>query len=197
MKPRLGEKPYEFYRGGAAPGLLSLRDSSRPMICRLHYLCLCLFLVLSQQVFAAPNIDIEYAEWGFDGRAVPGRFNLLSVEIRNSGDMPFEGTLSLRRLLTTAGAWTGIEHAEAIFVGPFSQKLVYFYPYILVTADEWELRWGESLDDTYVVERPALSNGDRVILNDQELLSGIIPGLKGSRDDLFPPTVTGTWTERM
>jgi len=196
VKPRLGEKPYEFYRGGAAPGLLSLRDSSRPMICRLHYLCLCLFLVLSQQVFAAPNIDIEYAEWGFDGRAVPGRFNLLSVEIRNSGDMPFEGTLSLRRLLTTAGAWTGIEHAEAIFVGPFSQKLVYFYPYILVTADEWELRWGESLDDTYVVERPALSNGDRVILNDQELLSGIIPGLKGSRDDLFPPTVTGTDTLR-
>jgi len=155
-----------------------------------------MLLVLSQQSFAAQKIDIEYAEWGFDGRAVPGRFNLLSVEVRNSGDTPFEGRLSLRRLLTTAGAWTGIEHAETIFIGPFSQKLVHFYPYILETADEWELRWGESLDDTYVVERPALSNGDRVILNDQDLLSGIVPGLKGFRDDLFPPTVTGTDTLR-
>ncbi len=166
------------------------------MNCRIPYLCLFMFLVLSQQGVAAPKIDIEYAEWGFDGRAVPGRFNLLSVEVRNSGDTQFEGKLSLRRLLTTAGAWTGIEHAENIFIGPFSQKLVHFYPYILETADEWELRWGESLDDTYVVERPALSNGDRVILNDQELLSGIISGLKGFRDDLFPPTVAGTDTLR-
>lgn len=141
---------------------------------------------------ARHSIDIEYAEWGFDGRAVPGHFNLLSIEVRNSGDDAFEGKLTLRRLLTTAGAWSGAEQVEETFIGPFSQKLIHFYPYILESADEWELRWGPTVDDTFVVERPALSNGARVILNDGELASGIIPALKGFRDDMFPPTVTGT-----
>ena len=144
------------------------------------------------QTQAGYKVDIEYAEWGFDGRAVPGHFNLLTVEVRNSGDQPFEGKLTLRRLVTTAGAWTGVEHVEQIFVGPYSQKLLHFYPYILESADEWEIRWGPTVDDTFVVERPALSNGGRVILNDETLVSGIIPALKGFRDDLFPPTVTGT-----
>ena len=100
---------------------------------------------------AGYKLDIEYAEWGFDGRAVPGRFNLVTVEVRNSGAKAFEGKITLRRLVTTAGAWTGVEHVEEIFVGPYSRKLLHFYPYILESADEWELRWGPTVDDTFVI----------------------------------------------
>lgn len=162
------------------------------MSARLFALLLLPILSLSLPAQAGYKLDIEYAEWGFDGRAVPGRFNLVTAEVRNSGDTAFEGKLTLRRLVTTAGAWTGAEHVEEVFIGPYSQKLVHFYPYILETADEWELRWGPSVDDTFVVERPALSNGARVIFNDETLMSSITPSLKPFRDDMFPPTVAGT-----
>jgi len=137
-------------------------------------------------------IEIEFAEWGFDDRVVPRAFNLLSVNFRNSTDKPFEGVIRMRRLEGVTGSWTGAESIEPIYISPYGLKLLTFYPYILDMSDEFEIRWGESLNDSYVVEHPAIGNGARVIFNSKGELSGVTLGLRGFREELFPPSVTGT-----
>ncbi len=42
----------------------------------------------------AQEIVSEY--WGFDGKVVPNRFNLLTVHLRNHTDKPIEKTRRLR-----------------------------------------------------------------------------------------------------
>ena len=137
-------------------------------------------------------IDVTFAEFGFDERAVPGTFNLLSIQIRNNSTEPYEGTLRLRRLLSATGAWTDVEQTQPLYLGPSSVKLVQFFPFVLDTSEEWEIRWGDTLDDIYIVEQAALTSGARVLFNDPHRLSGVTAGLKGFREDYFPPTTTGT-----
>lgn len=163
--------------------------------------CVLMFITLvafvsqaASPVFAKPRIDIEYAEWSFDDRAVPGSFNLLTVGIRNNSAEPFEGTVRLRRLISKAGAWSGTQQVEDTYISPFTTKTIQFYPYVLSIAEEWEVRWGDDLLDAYVTEMPALTSGARVIFNDPEQLSGLTLGLRGFREDFFPPTVSGTET---
>ncbi|MHC4878374.1 MAG: hypothetical protein ACYTGL_18140 [Planctomycetota bacterium] len=137
-------------------------------------------------------IDVTFAEFGFDERAVPGTFNVLSIQIRNSSTEPYEGTLTLRRLLSATGAWTDVEQTQSLYLGPGSVKLVQFFPFVLDTSEEWEIRWGETLDDIYIVEQAALTSGARVLFNDPYRMSGVTSGLKGFREDYFPPTTIGT-----
>ena len=137
-------------------------------------------------------VDVTFAEFGFDERAVPGTFNLLSIQIRNNSTEPFEGTLRLRRLLSATGAWTDVEQTQPLYLGPSSIKLVQFFPFVLDSSEEWEIRWGETLDETYIVEQAALTSGARVLFNDPHRISGVTLGLKGFREDHFPPTTTGT-----
>jgi len=163
-------------------------------IVRVALLAVTALVLVPSEALAVKPIDIEYAEWGYDGRAVPRMFNLLTIGVRNSTREPYEGQLRLRRQAGSTGSWTGAAIVEPVYVGPYSTRLVHFYPYLLDEADEWELRWGEAVDDSYIVERPALTGGARVILNDSELVSGVTQGLKGFRDDWFPPSVLGTDT---
>jgi len=137
-------------------------------------------------------VDVTFAEFGFDERAVPGTFNVLSVQIRNNSTEPFEGTLRLRRLLSATGAWTDVEQTQPLYLSPSSIKLVQFFPFVLDSSEEWELRWGDTLDETYIVEQAALTSGARVLFNDPHRISGVTLGLKGFREDHFPPTTTGT-----
>lgn len=137
-------------------------------------------------------VDVTFAEFGFDERAVPGTFNVLSIQIRNNSVEPFEGTLRLRRLLSATGAWTDVEQTQPLYLGPLSVKQVQFFPFVLDTSEEWEIRWGDTLEETYIVEQAALTSGARVLFNDPHRISGVTLGLKGFREDLFPPTVTGT-----
>lgn len=137
-------------------------------------------------------VDVTYAEFGFDERAVPGTFNLLSVQIRNNSTEPFEGTLRLRRLLSATGAWTDVEQRQRLYLSPSSIKLVQFFPFVLDSSEEWEIRWGDTLDETYIVEQAALTSGARVLFNDPHRVSGVTLGLKGFREDHFPSTATGT-----
>lgn len=137
-------------------------------------------------------VDVTFAEFGFDERAIPGTFNVLSIQIRNNSAEPFEGTLRLRRLLSATGAWTDVEQTQPLYLSPMSVKLVQFFPFVLDSSEEWEIRWGEELDESYIVEQAALTSGARVLFNDPHRISGVTLGLKGFREDHFPPTATGT-----
>ena len=147
---------------------------------------------LVAQIEDEKPIDVTFAEFGFDERAVPGTFNILSIQIRNNSTEAYEGTLRLRRLLSATGAWTDVEQTQPLFLSPGSVKLVQFFPYVLDTSEEWEIRWGETLDDVYIVEQAALTSGARVLFNDPHRLSGVTAGLKGFREDYFPAITTGT-----
>lgn len=141
---------------------------------------------------AAGEIEIEYADWGFDGRATPRTFNLLTLGVQNLSNEPFEGTLRCRRLLTATGGWTGAELLQNIYVGPLTVRIVQFYPYMLDEGEEWEIRWGDGLEDAFVTERPQLTGGARVMFNDPIKNSGIQQGLKGFLESWFPVNVVAT-----
>jgi hypothetical protein len=159
------------------------------------YVGLCFFtllIVLPNEVIADTEIEVEYAEWGFDGRAAPRTFNLLTVGVQNRGDTPFEGTLRCHRLLSATGSWSGAEILQEIYIAPFSKRIVQLYPYMLDEGEVWELRWGDGLEDAFQTERPQLTSGSRVILNDPIANSGIKQGLKGFPDNWFPVSVVAT-----
>lgn len=161
--------------------------------CWLIGLCLILSLgVVSVEAHAAGQIEIEYADWGFDGRAVPRTFNLLTLGIQNLVGDPFEGTLRCRRVLSAAGGWSGAEILQDVYIGPNSTREVQIYPYMLDEGEVWEIRWGDGLEDAFLTERPQLTSGSRVIFNDPIANSGIQQGLKGFPEDWFPVSVVAT-----
>lgn len=171
-----------------------LVDASRTSWrCWLIGLVLILSLgIVSVEARAAGQIQIEYADWGFDGRAVPRTFNLLTLGIQNLTGEPFEGTLRCRRVLSAAGGWSGAEILQDVYIGPNSIRGVQFYPYMLDEGEVWEVRWGDGLEDAFLTERPQLTSGSRVILNDPISNSGIQQGLKGFPEDWFPVSVVAT-----
>jgi hypothetical protein len=161
--------------------------------CLLPGLCLILWLgILPVEARAAGQIEIEYADWGFDGRAVPRTFNLLTLGVQNLTGEPFEGTLRCRRLLSAAGGWSGAEILQDVYIGPNSIREVQIYPYMLDEGEVWEVRWGDGLEDAFLTERPQLTSGSRIILNDPIANSGIQQGLKGFPEDWFPVSVVAT-----
>ncbi len=156
-------------------------------------LCFCLWLLAApHELIANSDIEVEYAEWGFDGRAVPRTFNLLTVGVQNRADEPFEGTLRCHRLLSATGSWSGAEIQQDIYVAPLSTRIVQLYPYMLDEGEVWEIRWGDGLEDAFQTERPQLVSGSRVILNDPIANSGIKQGLKGFSENWFPVSVVAT-----
>jgi hypothetical protein len=154
-------------------------------------------LLIGERLSATPalaqaGLGVEFSEWGFDDRAVPRKFNLLTFEIQNRTGRPFDGPIRLRRLFGTSP--TGVELVQRVYLGPFQKRLVQFTPYVFDHSEEWELRWGNTLKDAYTVEKARLGIGARVMLNDPLSTSGLTSGLRGFREDRFPTSVIGTDT---
>ena len=149
-------------------------------------------LLSATPALAQVRLGVEFSEWGFDDRAVPRKFNLLTFEIQNKTGKPFDGPIRLRRLFGTSP--TGVELVQRIYLPPFQKRVVQFTPYVFDHSDEWELRWGDTLKDTYTVEMARLGIGSRVMLNDPLSTSGLASGLRGFREDRFPNSVIGTDT---
>ena len=158
----------------------------------IAFCCVVPLLSALAEVRAAAKIEIEYADWGFDGRAMPRTFNLLTLGVQNLSDQPFEGTLRCRRVLSATGSWSGAELLQDVYVGPLAVRIVQFYPYMLDEGEVWEVRWGDGLEDSFLTERPQLTSGARVVLNDPLKNSGIQQGLKGFLDNWFPANVVAT-----
>lgn len=155
-------------------------------------LCLILTSLGGEALAQKPGLGVEFAEWGFDDRAVPRKFNLLTLEIQNNSPAPFDGTISLTRLLN--GTAAGAPLVRRTYVGAYQKRLVQFTPYVFDFSDEWDVRWGPTLNETETIEAPRLGAGSRVIFNDPAQSSGLASGLRGFRDDRFPKDVIGTDT---
>ena len=149
-------------------------------------LCVLISLMAANYAHAQSQLVIESDDWGFDGRVVPQKFNLLTLTVRNVSGKQFSGTIQLTR---NQG---GARIIEPVTVSPYGNRLVQFYPFIGNYVDTFEVVWGNTLDDRHTVEEPSMSAGSRVIVEDPQLGGTLQVSLKGFREDYFPPTVIGT-----
>jgi hypothetical protein len=148
------------------------------------------FLLALAFAAMAPALEVKEVRWGFDGRVVPQRFNLLSVLVAESGANAFEGELWLfetRGLESTVGA----PLAQPIFVAPGTQRWVQFLPFVSGEF-AWRLRWGKDHAQSYALPAPSLGAPATVVLIDPGNPLGQSLKLKAFPEGLFPSSVAAT-----
>ena len=148
-------------------------------------------LVLSLAPTRAWAIDVNEVRWGFDGRATPQCFNLLSVLVTNTGPTPFEGKLELCESIG-GGRRVGAVLAEDLYVAPNSSRWVQFYPYVKEAYEEWWLQWGRRGDERVDVRRAHLQNQGLVMLVNSDDSLSVGRSMRQFPEHLFPPMVTAT-----
>ena len=79
--------------------------------------------------------------WGFDGRVVVGRFNLLLVEVRNSGDTAVDKHLRLTRSIL--GSSKGAPVVKRCYLSPGARKVLPLHPFIESESEVWTASWVE------------------------------------------------------
>jgi hypothetical protein len=98
--------------------------------------CLTVALLLVSGV--AQAVDVVDVRWGFDGKVVRNRFNILTILVNNPRPDAFDGELVLQKQMS-GGQDIDAPVVENVFVGPFGETKVQFYPYIGNEWEEWEL----------------------------------------------------------
>ena len=138
------------------------------------------------------GLDVERVVWGFDGRVVAHRFNLLSVEVANNDAQPFDGALEIRKT-SGGGPRIGARIIERVFVAPYTRRWVQFYLYVMNDWEEWTLtqRTGRTAKRLRL-DLPKLSERARIILVAEDDPFASSGGLKQFPENLFPPMVTAT-----
>ena len=145
---------------------------------------------------AAPAraVEVEAAQWGYDGKIVLQKFNLLSVLMSNPTAEPFEGSIQLRQGFA-GNERVGAILEEPLFLSPGTSRWVQFYPYVGDHFEKWSLRWGRGERNTYRFDeqlpagRPA-----RVLLNESDGSLDRGGAVRRFSENLFPPMVTATDT---
>jgi hypothetical protein len=132
-------------------------------------------------------VEVREVRWGFDGRAVPERVNVLSVLIADESGKGFEGEAALERD-TGVGGRAGAVLAQPCYVAPYTERRLQFYPYVSEDDEQWRLRLGRT-----VVELPrvGLAAPAAVYLCGPDVTASSA-GLRAFPEMLFPPTVAGT-----
>ncbi|NQT51925.1 hypothetical protein HQ576_07740, partial [bacterium] len=127
--------------------------------------------------------------WGFDGKAVPERVNLLSLEIHNPDQQPFSGTLDLYRV-DGMGSRRGARIVEpGFYLWAGARKWVQLLVYVGDEHEQWVLSWGLLARERAKLKAPAAGPPARVLLADPKNPFGGATGLRTFRSDLFPTTV--------
>lgn len=142
----------------------------------------------------ADALEIIETRWGFDGKVVRNRFNLLSVLVDNPKAEPFDGELWLRKRINV-GTRVDAPLVEPVFVGPFARRWVQFYPYVNEGYEQFGLQERQKSGretPEFDLPQPRLGWPARVIVDGES--TGAATGLpvKGLPEVLFPPFVTAT-----
>ncbi|MFT4636923.1 MAG: hypothetical protein ACI8T1_000231 [Verrucomicrobiales bacterium] len=93
---------------------------------------------------AEPELVVERALWAFTGKPIPGAFNILTVEVRNVSDEPYQGSIPL------AKASVGVPEMQQIGIAPGGKRSVQFTPYVDENGGgvySWRLSWDKGLSD--------------------------------------------------
>lgn len=143
-----------------------------------------LILCGSAQILA---LEIKEIRWGFDGRVLPGHFNILSVRIANSASSIFEGELALDEM--RGEDHVGASLVEPLYLGPHSERVIQFVPLVTQEGD-WRLHWNRRAEDRKSVDGPRFGGPARVILTEPESFRP--NALRAFPEDLFPISVAAT-----
>lgn len=154
----------------------------------VRFLAMCCLLALLLAAGPASALQVEEVRWGFDGRAVPERINLLSLLLANNTATPCEGMVSIHKE-TSGGQRLGADLAQTCFVGPFSSRWVQFYPYVAHTEERWLFVAGTQRVE---LPSPALGQPAVVRLSAEGEAFGRAARAKAFPENLFPATVAAT-----
>lgn len=174
-----------------------LFEGARCMPCTLHSGTRGLTL-LCWLLFAAPAtaLDLVETRWGFDGKIVPQRFNIVSVLVDNPSPEAFDGRLVLQKQLNM-GMKVDAPLVETVFIGPFARRWVQFYPFIANDWDEFRLSVlsprGRTLD-SFDLSKGQSDWFARAYLQDARSLTRSRFAWPGLPEELFPPFATATDT---
>jgi hypothetical protein len=136
-------------------------------------------------------IEVEEHLWGFDGKAVPERFNVLSVLVSNPSPEPFQTALTLYRTVG-AGGRVGAKLVRECFLSPHSSRWVQFHPYVRGEGERWTLQWGRGPKASAQVPQPTVGPPATVLLTDPDALFTRGRLLKAFPENLFPSSVAAT-----
>ncbi len=148
-----------------------------------------IYALLALIALASPlhAIEVEEHLWGFDGKAVPERFNPLSILVSNPSPRPFQGGLTLYRT-TGPGTRVGAKLVQECFLSPHSSRWVQFYPYVRGSWEKWTLQWGGPGDSTEIPQ-PQFGPPATVLLTNPDDIFDRGRLMKAFPENLFPSSV--------
>ncbi len=153
---------------------------------------LSLLLFLTFVLSAPGELLVREPVLGFGGVFLPDRFNLVSVEVQNTGAQPFEGRISLE----DDGRGGAVPYEQPLFLSPGASRWVQFYPFVS-GYQRWSLTWkdkdghGDSVplrsDENVKIGAPVT-----VIFNGPDSPRSQQSRLRPFLENLFPPAVAVT-----
>ncbi|MGB8170959.1 MAG: hypothetical protein WCF18_25880, partial [Chthoniobacteraceae bacterium] len=136
-------------------------------------------------------LEVRETRWGFDGKVVPGRLNLVSVLISNPGQATFDGVITLRET-TGVGGGSGAPIVQPIFLSARSERWVQFAAFINAGYENFEIEWGRGSREHHALMSATAGPPARVLLIDASNPFASGGGLKVFPDALFPTAVAAT-----
>lgn len=138
----------------------------------------------------ASALEYKTHLWSFDGKAVPGRFNPVSVLVYQPGPKAFDGEIAFIET-RGIGSTVGAPLIQQIYVTPGTERWVQFMPFV---AGEygWTIRWGKGEKERVSLDGPSLGAPSTVLLIDSASPFAGDQRLKGFPSDLFPASVAAT-----
>jgi hypothetical protein len=136
----------------------------------------------------AAAVEVQEVRWGFDGKVVPERINVLSILLSNDSNRTFDSVLTLSHREGLGGR-VGPEFVEPCFLAPFTSRWVQFCPYIGDANEEWNITLGRR---GFGLPEPSLGAPAAVCLTDPDDPLQGRPALRAFPENLFPLTVAAT-----
>lgn len=154
---------------------------------------LSLLLFLTFVLSAPGELVVRDPVLGFGGVFLPDRFNLVSVEVQNTGAQPFEGRISLEDGGVSGGT---VPYEQALFLSPGASRWVQFYPFVS-GYQRWSLSWRDKAghgDSAPLRSDENVKAGGpvTVIFNAPDAPRSQQSRLRPFLENLFPPAVTAT-----
>jgi len=104
---------------------------------------------------SAVGLEVLETRWGFDGKALPGHFALLSVLVRNPASFPYDGEVAVCRddgMDQRRGGFL----VQRAYVSAGECRWLQFYPYVssMGSSQPWQLGWGRRFRRRIAVGAP-------------------------------------------
>ncbi|SFJ08521.1 hypothetical protein [Planctomicrobium piriforme] len=153
----------------------------------------CAFWLALPGVCAAQLMVEGLPRWGFDGKVRVGRFNLLTVEVFNSSDRPWQGNPKLEAATGFGGGDIPVIQ-QGLYVEPYGRRRLQFLVFTPRVTD-YRLSWGRREGEQFLIDEPAstMRLAEVQFAESNPLLSSLADMPRFDDAD-FPPSAAGLET---